>query len=221
MALQLLTTKLHRPQARPGLAPRPQLIDRLNAGLEAGCKLTLLAAPAGSGKTTLVTQWLQQLDLPTGWLSLDEGDNQPDRFLGYLSAALRQVGVKVAEIEPDLPPAGPPPVELVMTALINAIAATPQKFILVLDDFHAVEAGPIPQLLDFLIEHLPVQMHLVLTTRIAPALNLSRLRVRGQLTEIGGADLKFSAAEVAFLFNGLLGFDLTPEQLALLEICRR
>lgn len=217
MAFQLLTTKLHRPQARPGLVSRPHLIDRLNAGLAAGCKLTLLAAPAGSGKTTLVTQWLQQLDAPSAWLALDKGDNQPDRFLGYLSAALRQVGVKTAEIEPELPPAGPPLVELLLTTLINDIAATPFNFILVLDDFHAVEAGPIPQLLDFLIEHLPAHMCLVLTSRVAPALNLSRLRVQGQLTELGAADLNFSQAEVALLFNGLLGFDLNPEQLTLLE----
>jgi len=217
VTIQLLTTKLHRPPVRPDLAARPRLIGRLDAGLDAGGKLSLLAAPAGSGKTTLVSQWLQQRQLPSAWLSLDERDNEPDRFLNYVAAALRQIGVKVGQIDLSLPLAGWPPFELLLTALINDIAAAPHNFILVLDDFHTIDAGLIHQLLDFLIEHQPAQMHLVLTTRADPALNLSRLRVRGQITEIGAADLKFSQAEVSYFFNELLGFDLRPDQLALLE----
>ena len=154
MSSPILTTKLYIPPVRPELVSRPRLIDRLNAGLHR--KLTLVSAPAGFGKTTLVTEWLNSAGRPFTWLSLDEDDNDPARFLTYLVAALQRVDPNIGQAaQAMLQAPQPPPPEPLLTSLINDIAATPPPFILVLDDYHLIHTLPIHQQLAFLLEHQP------------------------------------------------------------------
>ena len=164
----------------------------MNAGLHR--KLTLISAPAGFGKTTLVSEWIAAGVRPVAWLSLEEGDSDPGRFLTYLVAALQTIVENIGEeILGVLHSPQPPPTESILTALLNEIAAIPDNFILVLDDYHVIDAKPVDQALAFLLEHLPPQMHLVITTREDPNLPLSRLRARGELTEMRAADLRFTS----------------------------
>ncbi len=152
MAIPFLKTKLYIPPARPGLVSRPRLIERLNAGTRSGRKLTLVSAPAGFGKTTLLSGWISQSEIPAGWVSLDEGDNDPVRFLTYLIAALQTIKAGVGETPMAMLHASqpqPPPIESILTALINEIAETPRDFVLVLDDYHLVEVQPIHDALAF------------------------------------------------------------------------
>ena len=161
MSTPILSTKLYLPPHRSKLVPRPRLIERLNGELDQLPGLILVSAPAGFGKTTLVCEWLRQSDLPAAWISLDESDNDPNRFLTYLSAALRQVDPTIDQIELGIfqsSPAVSP--EILLTALINNIATTPSPFVLVLDDYHLIEAQPIHEALTFLLEHL--QLFLIL-----------------------------------------------------------
>ena len=198
MSGDLLQTKLYVPRVRPPCVPRPHLIQKLNQGLQTGGKLTLISAPAGFGKTTLVSEWIAGGKRPFAWLSLDERDSDLTRFLTYLMAALQtlrpSLGKKALGMF-ELPE--PPPTETVLTTLINEIAAVPEEFALVLDDYHILDAAPIDQALTFLLKHLPPQMYLVITTREDPPLPLSRLRVRGLLTELRAADLRFTVEETA------------------------
>jgi LuxR family maltose regulon positive regulatory protein len=218
--------------------PRPRLIERLNAGLprQSGGfarKLTLVSAPAGFGKTTLVSEWVPALsgDSPTGatlgeatppiataWLSLDEGDNDLTGFLMYLIATLQtaepRIGKKALNI---LQSPQPPPAETVLTSLINEIAAIPGQIILVLDDYHLIGAEPIHDALTFLVRRLPPQMHLVIATREDPPLPLARLRARGQLTEVRATDLRFSLPEAAEFLNQVMGLELSAADVAALE----
>jgi LuxR family maltose regulon positive regulatory protein len=202
MSTPLLTTKLYIPPIQPELEPRPRLVERLQEGLHR--KLTLISAPAGFGKTTLLSEWAAQLKRPIAWLSLDEGDNDPVRFLAYLVATLQAVEPQLGGGVPGILQApgiatasAPPPVESVLTVLINRISAIPDHFALVLDDYHVIEAPAIHDALTFLLDHLPPQMHLVISTRIDPPLPIARLRGRRQLTELRQADLRFSADEAA------------------------
>jgi LuxR family maltose regulon positive regulatory protein len=194
----------------------------LNEGLHR--KLTLISAPAGSGKTSLVSDWLHQNKVPTAWLSLDEGDNDPTRFLAYLIAALQTIapnvgkGVLAVLQSPGFAEANTsPPTESTLTALLNEIATIPDDFVLVLDDYHVVEATPVDDALTFLLEHLPPQMHLVIATREDPPLPLARYRVRGQMTELRTADLRFTSAEAATFLNQVMGLNLSAEEIATLE----
>ena len=218
MATPILTTKLYIPRVYPNLVPRPRLIERLDEGLRLGHRLTLVSAPAGSGKTTLVTEWLHSADRPFTWLSLDEGDNDPVRFLTYLVAALHKVDGDIGQAmqsllgSPQLPP-----VEMLMTALINDIAATPTPFALVLDDYHVIGDASILKAMGFLLEHQPPQIHLVIATREDLPLSLSRLRARGQMTEIRAHDLRFTIEEVALFLNEAMGLNLSDEDVAALE----
>jgi LuxR family maltose regulon positive regulatory protein len=208
MPTLLLNTKLYVPPVRPELVPRPRLVDQLNAGLHR--KLTLVSAPAGFGKTTLITEWLSTGERPFAWLSLDENDNDPARFLTYILAALQK-------IEPDIGQAAgamlqapqPPPPESLLTTLINDIAAVRQPLVVVLDDYHLIHTLPIHQLLAFLLEHQPPQMHLVLATREDPPLPLSRLRARDQVTDIRQADLQFAEGEASSFLRQVMGLDLS------------
>jgi LuxR family maltose regulon positive regulatory protein len=179
--LPLLQTKLYLPPIRPELVSRPRLIERLNVGLPGpggfARKLTLVSAPAGFGKTTLISEWVRRAGthevgadrdapLQVAWLSLDEGDNDPTRFLSYCIAALQTIEADMAEGELDaLRSPQPPPMEAVLASLINEIAAIPCRVILVLDDYHLIDAQPIHDALTFLLEHLPPQMHLVIASR--------------------------------------------------------
>ncbi len=227
----LLQTKLYVPSLRPNFVPRPQLIERLNQALQQGNKLTLISAPAGFGKTTLVSEWMGSLRQGAAkesesihriaWLSLDEGDNDPARFLTYLIAALNLVegmGTTIGAGALDmLHSSQPSPAEDVLTSLINDIAAIPGRMILVLDDYHVIDAKPIDDALTFLLEYMPPQMHLVIATRDDPQLPLARLRARGQLIEQRAMDLRFSAAEAAAFLYQVMGLDLSSEDIIALQ----
>jgi LuxR family maltose regulon positive regulatory protein len=214
----LLVTKLYSPPARKNLVPRPRLIQRLDEARQQGQKLTLVSASAGYGKTTLVTEWLRGLQAKSTWLSLDKTDNDPARFFAYLIAALQQVDGSIGEnTRAMLQSPQPLPPELVLTTLINEIALVPTSFILVLDDYHVIEALPIHQQLDFLVEHQPSQMHLVILTREDPALPLARLRARGQMVEIRQDDLRFSPEECTDFLRRVMGLNLTQDDIAALE----
>ncbi len=223
MSVSLLQTKLFPPQKRPNLVSRPHLIDRLNDGLRAGRKLALISAPAGFGKTTLVSEWIGALDefpqsVAVAWLSLDQGDNDPTRFLAYLVAALQTVAPTFGDgVLAGLQSPQPPPLETILTNLINEIAAIPDSVMLVLDDYHLIEASSIDKALAFLLEYLPPQKQLVITTREDPNLPLARLRARGQLTELRAADLRFTVAETAVFLNQLMGLNLTSQDIDALE----
>jgi LuxR family maltose regulon positive regulatory protein len=218
MSLPILATKLYIPPPRPGVVPRPHLIERLDEGLRAGRKLTLVSAPAGSGKTTLVGEWVAGGGSPAAWLSLDEGDNDPTRFLTYLVAALQTVAPDVgAGTLAGLQSPQPPPLESVLTRLLNEVAAIPDRILLVLDDYHVIESQPVSKALAFLLEHLPPRLHLVIATREDPPLPLARLRARGQLTELRAADLRFTPAEAAEFLNRVMGLDLSQEDVAALD----
>jgi LuxR family maltose regulon positive regulatory protein len=218
MSAPILATKLYIPPPRSRIVLRPRLIERLNEGLSAGRKLTLISAPAGFGKTTLVSEWVAGCDQKVAWLSLDEGDNEPSRFLIYFVTALQtimaNIGVGVLK---TLQSPQPLSFELVLTALLNEITALPDNFILVLDDYHVIDSKPVDEALSFLLEHLPPRMHLVITTREDPHLPLARLRVRGQLTELRAADLRFTPAEAAEFLNQVMGLNLSAEDITALE----
>ncbi len=214
----LLFTKLYIPPPRPGIVPRPRLIERLNDGLVKGGRLTLISAPAGFGKTMLVSEWVASCGRLVAWLSLDEGDNDPVRFISYLVAALQTIKAGIDEgLLAILQSPQPPPTESILTTLLNEIATISDSFILVLDDYHVVDSKPVDQALTFLIEHQPPQMHLVITTREDPHLPLARLRARGQLTELRAADLRFTPAEAAEFLNQVMGLNLSAENIAALE----
>ncbi|GIK44032.1 MAG: LuxR family transcriptional regulator [Chloroflexota bacterium] len=215
----VLQTKLYIPQARVAdLVPRPRLIERLNEGLHRMPGVILISAPAGFGKTTLVSDWLHQSKVPTAWLSLDEGDNDPTRFLAYLVAALQTVEAMIgAGVVDMLQSPQPPPTESILTALLNDITTIPDNFLLVLDDYHLIEAKPVDKALTFLLEHLPPQLYLVITTREDPQLPLARLRARGQLTELRAADLRFTPNEAATFLNGVMDLSLSAEEVTSLE----
>jgi len=216
MAVPLLTTKLYIPLVRPELVSRPRLIERLNAGLHR--KLTLVSAPAGFGKTTLLSEWVGGCERPVAWLSLDESDSDPARFFTYLIAALQRVDPGIGQgAQAMMQSPQPPPPEVLLTALINDIAAASQPFLLVLDDYHLITALAIHQLLAFLLEHQPPQMHLVIATREDPPLPLSRLRARGQTVEIRQADLRFTPEETADFLRRVTQADLSSADVAALQ----
>jgi LuxR family maltose regulon positive regulatory protein len=202
----------------------------MNAGLHT--KLTLISAPAGFGKTTLVIDWLESLRFDStnsnqiehrfAWLSLDEEDNDLTRFLTYFITALRQFD----EQEPGfgsialgmLQSPQAPPIDVVLTSLINEIVNIPFTIIYVLDDFHHIDNQQVQEAVAFLLENTPPQFHLVLTTREDPMLPLPRLRARGQLNELRAADLRFSLAEAAEFLNQVMGLDLSDDEINALEM---
>jgi LuxR family maltose regulon positive regulatory protein len=195
---------------------RPRLIERLNEGLHR--KLTLICAPAGFGKTTLISEWVGGIERPTAWLSLDEGENDPARFLVYLVAALQTIAAHIGEgVLGVLQSPQPPPTESILTALLNEITTLPDNVVLVLDDYHVIDAKPVDLALSFLLEHLPPQMHLVMATREDPQLPLARLRAQGDLTELRAADLRFTPAEAAGFLNQVMGLSLSAADIAALE----
>ncbi|MZQ85099.1 AAA family ATPase [Paenibacillus sp. 5J-6] len=216
MSTTLISTKMHIPLPRPKMVVRTRLTERLSEGLHR--KLTLLSASSGFGKTLLVSEWLASCKRPAAWVSIDESDNDPARFLAYLSAALRSIGANIGEAFLEgLQAPYPPPIESILTVLLNEISSAAHPFILVLDDFHRIDADPIHQALSFLLEHLPPQMHLVITTREDPPLPLARLRARGQLTELRAADLRLTLSEAADFLNQTMGLNLSTDNVSLLE----
>jgi LuxR family maltose regulon positive regulatory protein len=203
----LLATKLYLPRPQPSFVPRPRLVGQLHQGL-AG-PLTLVCAPAGFGKTALLADWARGSPRPVAWLSLDAGDNDPARFWRHVIAALEEVRPGVGErIAGLLGPPAPPTFEGLVTALINDLAGQPDQVLLVLDDYHLVEAQPVHGSLGFLLEHLPSQMHLVVASRADPPLGLARLRASGQLAELRADDLRFTSEEAAALLREAVRSDL-------------
>jgi LuxR family maltose regulon positive regulatory protein len=224
MDAPLLQTKLYIPATRPdpaaglgtSLVPRPHLIERLNEGL-AG-KMSLISAPAGFGKTTLVSHWVDQVEHPAAWLSLDEDDNELARFLTYLIAALQTIQPEVGtEVLALLQSSPLPPSHTLLTLLINDLTVISERFILVLDDYHTLETETIDQALDFFLDHLPPLMHLVLTSRVDPNVSLARLRASGQLNELRSAELRFTPAETARFLAQMTGLSLAPAEVAALD----
>jgi LuxR family maltose regulon positive regulatory protein len=216
MSTQILTTKLYIPPPRPKVVLRARLIERLNEGL--GSKLTLISAPAGFGKTTLVSEWLADSNRSVAWLSLDEGDNDPTRFLTYLVSALQTISADLGKgLLSEIHSPQPPPSESILTALTNEINGIPDPFIFILDDYHVLDSQSIDKILTFLIEHSPPKMHLVITTREDPQLPLARLRARGQLSELRAADLRFTSAEAAAFLKQVMGLDLSLDDVDTLE----
>jgi LuxR family maltose regulon positive regulatory protein len=194
------------------------LIERLNEGLRRTPAVTLISAPAGFGKTTLASEWAAGCNLPVAWLSLDSGDNDLTRFLTYLIASLQTIGTSIGErAMVALQSPQPPPVGSVLTSVLNEISTVPESFSLVLDDYHVIDAKPVDAAITFLIEHLPSQMHLVITTREDPQLPLARLRAKGQLTELRITELRFNASEAAEFLNLVMGLNLSAEDVAALE----
>ena len=218
----LLRTKLYVPPIRREFVARPRLIERLNAGLlgqrgDFARKLTLVSAPAGFGKTTLLSEWIEGIEQPVAWVSLDEGDNDAVRFWSYIIIALQTLHADLGEAARlALQSPQPPPTEALLTSLINEIAELPDPLILVLDDFHLVTASEVNEGIAFLADNLPSQMHLVLSGRVDPLWPLARLRARGEITELRVNDLRFSPFEVTAFLNTAMGMDLSVEEIDLL-----
>ncbi len=213
----LLATKLHVPGSRPGFVPRPRLVQALGEGLAR--RLILVCAPAGSGKTALLADWARSGDRPVAWLSLDAGDNDPVRFWRHTVAALDQARPGIGKrVGPLLGPPAPASFEGLVTALINELAAQPGdgEVLLVLDDYHLIDARQVHASLGFLLEHLPPGLHLVLASRADPPLPLARLRAGGQLAELRIGDLRFTAEEAAALLRESAGADLPAAAVAAL-----
>jgi LuxR family maltose regulon positive regulatory protein len=219
MATPILATKLYIPPPPPKVVVRRRLIERLDEGQRR--KLTLISAPAGFGKSTLVSEWSATGHKKLAWLSLDEGDSDPARFLIYLITALQTVAPHIGQatlgVLQSLGSPQPPAMEPVLTALLNEISGVPNKLVLVLDDYHVIDARAIDDALTFLLEHLPSQMHVVMTTREDPQLPLARLRARDQLTELRAADLRFTQGEAATFLNQVMGLNLSVEDIDALE----
>ena len=214
----LLETKFHVPRRRRELVARSRLRDRLNRGREAA--LTLVSAPAGFGKTTLLTDWLADArvdELATAWLSLDESDNDPLLFWAYLVAALQTAVPGVGARALALLQSSPSSIDAALATLLNDLQPIETGVVLVLDDYHVIDGQDIHAAMAFLVEHLPPQLHLVIASRADPALPLARLRARGDLVEIRAADLRFTTEEAAAYLNEVMGLVLTAEDVAVLE----
>jgi LuxR family maltose regulon positive regulatory protein len=205
----LLATKLHLPRPRPGFVPRPRLAVALGEGLAR--RLIPVCAPAGSGKTVMLADWARSAGRPVAWLSLDAADNDPVRFWRHVVAALDRARPGIAErVSPLLGPPAPPTFEGLMTALVNELDAEPSEaeVLLVLDDYHLIDAQTVHASLEFLVDHLPLGLHLVIASRSDPPLPLPRLRAGGRLTELRATDLRFTADEAAALLCEATGGEL-------------
>ena len=215
----LLQTKLFIPPIRPELVPRPRLVERLDAGVDR--KFTLISAPAGFGKTTLVSEWVDTLDCPVTWLSLEPEDDDPGRFFAYLVAALQRVDANLGqEIQGVLRSGQLPPAEVISATLINDVLQAQRvgdRFLLVLDDFHVIQDQSILQVLERLVASPPQPLHLVLLTREDPPLPLARLRANNQLTEIRARDLRFAGDDVERFLHEVLGLSLSRDDVTALE----
>jgi LuxR family transcriptional regulator, maltose regulon positive regulatory protein len=206
----LLTTKVNAPSPRRELVLRPLLVERLAAGAQ--LKLTLLAAPAGWGKTTVLAEWFaHDRERRFAWLSVDRGDNDPGRFWSYVAVALQTVDPELGvSALAQLRASGTSIVDVVLPALINEIAGREEPIVLVLDDFHVITTPEIHEQIAFLIEHLPEPLHLAVATRSDPPLGLARRRARGEVNEIRADELQFSEEEAASLLNRVLGLGVDP-----------
>jgi LuxR family transcriptional regulator, maltose regulon positive regulatory protein len=232
---ELLSTKLAPPRLRTALVPRPALLARLDEGLDH--KLTLISAPAGFGKTTLVSQWLTEkakdtidneallpstfslLPFQTAWVALDADDNDLARFWRYVMAACQRFAPAIGTATPALSHTSQPPqpFEATLTTFINQLARLPCQGVLVLEDFHAISAHQIHETVAFLLDHLPPTLRLILISRNDPPLPLARLRAHGELYELRAADLRLTSTETQAFLRQTISFPLTPETIAYLE----
>lgn len=213
MATLLLATKLNIPHLRPELVSRPGLLTMLDEGLRR--KLTLVAAPAGYGKSTLLGEWVHQIDSAIAWLSLEQDDNDLARFMLYFSAAIQKAVPEInqADWPVNLSPQMPP-IEMILTPLLNDLSSLDAPLVVVLDDFHMIEAKPIYLVITFLLEHLPAHVHLVIATRADPRLPIAQLRAKGELVELREADLRFTDQEITKFLDNVLDASLSQEQIA-------
>ncbi len=218
MASPLLETKLFIPRLRRSLVARPRLSERLSRAAEA--RLTLISAPAGFGKTTLLAEWLATAagdGRSVAWLSLDESDSRPAQYWTYVIAALQTVVPGVGADTLPLLQSPQPQIETVLAPILNELSAVPDDVYLVLDDYHVVDGPDVAAGMAYLLEHLPPRLHLVISTRADPALPLARLRARGELVEVRAADLRFTPGEVAAYLNDVTGLNLPAHDIATLE----
>lgn len=212
MLTPIISTKIYMPAPRSKMVTRQRLTERLDEGLHR--KLTLISAPAGYGKTTLVCEWLAHCRRPVAWLSLEQGDNEITRFMAYMISALQTISENIGEGALSLLHSPQPtPTELILTVLLNELSTITSPFILVLDDYHAASSGEVNEAVCFLLDHLPAQMHLALTSRDNPTISLSRLRARDQLTELRAADLRFTLTEAEVLFNHVMELNLSTHHI--------
>ena len=209
----LLSTKMTIPRTQLKLVERPHLVAQLDSGLRR--RLTLVSAPAGFGKTTLVAAWADGLDVPVAWLSIDGGDNDPARFLSYLIAAFGHTETELSDHNLAFPnDAATSRQETVLTALINALNRVTDDRFLVLDDYHLITSAQVHSAVEFLLDHLPPNLHMVIATRADPPLPLARLRGRGHLVELRAADLRFTEAEAVAFLADVMGLTLRPQDVA-------
>src|SRR5215208_438009 len=214
----LVSTKLRPFQTRPNLVARPRLIAKLEP--EAGRKLMLISAPAGFGKTTLLGEWAASRsdEQCVAWVSLDEADNDPARFLSYLVAALQTVEEEIGEgVLSSLRAPRSPPIEALTGALLNELADFPGTSAIVLDDYHLIDSDQVHGIVSFLLERLPSNVHLLISSRIDPPLPLARLHARGQIAEINAADLSFAREEAVAFLKDTMGLNLSDEYVTALE----
>lgn len=215
MTTELLQTKLNIPRPRPSLIARPQLMAKLQDGLSA--KLTLVSAPPGFGKTTLVSSWIGQCGRPAAWLSLDTADNEVTRFLMYVTAALQQIGEGAGErVRALLQSSQPPPPETALTLLINDFSALPFQVVLVLEDYHVIRNLDIHKAIAFLLANLPSQLHLVIVSREDPPLPLHQLRSRAEMNGVYVHDLRFTAEEAGQFLWQTMNLQLDAADISLL-----
>ena len=226
-ATPLLATKLFPPPYRYNLVPRPRLTQKLDDGLQAGRKITLICAPAGFGKTTLVVEWLARIKsaqasgtarYPFCWVSLDAGDNELSIFLRYLLAALQTIQKGIGQATAEILESGRMPShEALLLPLLNDLLSVTTPFILAIDDYHTIQDPAIHEALAFLLEHQPPGMHTVITTRQDPLLPLSRWRARGELVDIRLSELRFNETEAAEFLNRTMGLNLIAADVAALD----
>ena len=212
----ILQTKLFVPPPRPDQVQRPRLIGQLNQGISR--KLTLVSAPAGFGKTTLLSEWIAQSDMPIAWISLDNSDCDPVQFTHYLIATLRNIHPDIGETAlSQLQSSQRPPVESVLISLIQEVTELAEELIIVFDDYHAIDTDNIHKLIKILLDFLPTQVHLVISSRVDPPLPLARLRASKQLSELRTAHLCFTDDEAAAFFNQIMDLHLSSEDISVLE----
>ena len=218
MVFSILSTKLFTPTISEEVIHRPQLFEKLSEGLKAGHYLTLISAPAGYGKTTLLAEWISNHQAQVGWLSLDEQDNDELRFWKYFISAIQKVskplGQKALQI---LETSQDKEYQVFLTELVNDLTTLDHKIIVVLDDYHVISNQAIHEGMLFLLDHFPPSLHIFIATRADPRLPISRLRVRGKLTEIRIADLRFTSDETLEFLNDLMNLGLNPSDIMALE----